>query len=249
MARRDRNLADGEGCGVSPGTVALAAFAHVLRHQSGAVGYLITYQSEQSGPCAWRRIGQYDIERLKDYGVSPDRLKILHGGTDDRPSDQFWVQPKDEAPPIKEAAPDRLADKAVMIHEYDEYQLQDSKDQEYALKGVVDLLKEYPDVKVCYMIMPPFPDEDEPADRTQEKPKEYELPMVDYKQIVESWKTKLITELKIDPNRIVVLFPTGVDEIFDGRMQSWIVPANAELPSPPKMEDDPPDDRPSVYSR
>ena len=234
----------------SPGEVALAAFAQILKASPDSVGYLVAYQTEESGPGAWRRIAQYDIRCLKSYGVDPDRLKIIHGGINEFSSDQFWVQPKNEPPPVKEAAPDRLGDKAEKIREFDEVGLEEPQEQELAFSVMADLLKEYPDAKVCYMIMPPSVDKDDSddkeADNSKEVPKKVDLPKPDFQRIAESWRAKFITDLKINPNRIVILYPTGVDETFQGTMQSWIVPANAALPSPPKVEDDPPDDGPPI---
>src|SRR5262249_35993883 len=132
----------------------LAAFAQLLHHQPDSAGYLVVSQGKESAPGAWRRIGQYDLRMLKEHGIVSDRLKIIYGGTDG-PRDEFWVLPKGQLPPTKDSAPDRLGDKAALIGSYYDFQLEDSQDQGVAFSGIADLLKEYPDAKVCYMIMPP----------------------------------------------------------------------------------------------
>jgi hypothetical protein len=241
--------------GPLPGDILTAAFADVLRHQPDSVGYIVTYQSNDDAPGAWKRVADYDVENLKEYGIGSDRLKIVYAGKDEGTTHHFWVLPKGEPLPIAEAIPDRLADKAVRIHEYDEYGFADLKAQEFAFKGIAQLLKEYPDAKVCYMVIPRVPKDDESADEDNKKPeqqteltKHTPLPKADFHQIVEQWRARLISDLKISPDRIIILYPTGVDEQFQGKMQSWLVPKNAVLPAPPKVDDDDPpnDDVPPI---
>jgi hypothetical protein len=171
---------------------------------------------------------------LKSYGIPASRLKIFHGEAGNRPAREFWVLPKNKSLPLPEAAPDRLGKEAALIREYFEYQLDSMEDQELAFKGFVDLLKEYPSAKLCFMIMPSFPEDREVG--TTNKSNKFVSPKVDFHAIVKRWQMKFISRLKINPNRIVIMSPTGVHENFYGKMHAWIVPANAELPAPPKVD-------------
>lgn len=236
-------FADGAG-GPSLGNVGLAAYADALRQQPNSVAYIVASNLRGATPGTWRRVANREVTDLQDYGIQPDRVKVIYGGTlkpekDEDPQQaklQFWILPSDARPPIKEAKPEPAPSEAVQIGSYSDYQLKFPKDERWIFEGFADVLRADERLRVCIIVWDEIPSgekyvlPDEPPD-------------VDEAKLVQKWKSELRDKLRIGENRIVIIH-AGADEFKGGTVEVWVVPIGASLPDPYASDEEPAPDEP-----
>jgi|SRR5581483_4470816 len=221
--------------GPGQGPVVSAAFAEIMRHQPDALGFIVAYQQSGEAPNTWRHFAQFEMDQIKSYGVPEKRIRVIHGGSNNEDRVQFWVQPSSMPQPVPEAPPDRLSDKAVAIGSYFADQMEEAKNQKLAFSRVTELLNDFPNSRICFVIFPQ-------SEVNLQNNKREEESEVDINDLVQKWRIELISQFNIAPDRIVILFAPATGNASGDMLQSWIVPQGANLPDPTKVDD--PDDDP-----
>lgn len=244
-------FAEGEG---SPpvGGVTLSSFADMLSQQTKATAYVVAYNGAEAVPGAWRRVAQRDVDRLRELGVEPDRVKLIYGGRSKKTNVQLWILPKTARPPVSDAGPEAPPEKAVQMETFSDYQLGSDENQQHALNDLLGVLRLNENLRVCLIVrleslapakaeeaetntsietesaVAPAPDVTEPAKGTADEI--VESPPADFQALVQKWMVELAAH-KIAADRLVVLYvPT---QEFEGNtLETWIVPAGLPLPDP-----------------
>jgi hypothetical protein len=245
------------GCGPPIMPVTEASFADVLNHQKTAAAYLVAYNGKDAAPGAWRRVAQAEVEALKSYTVDENRVKIIFGGIAKETRLQLWVLPADAPPPVKDAGPEKAPAKAIEVGTFSDYELGEPKNEQAALSRLVEMLKQFPELRLCLIVtigtwtdeveiegaqaLPePTPAHDaEPADPDPS----LEISPADIPVLVEKWKTELAKTHKIIEGRVVILFTTSSD-FTNQQLSAWVVPPNQPLPDPNAKDEERPDDDP-----
>lgn len=227
--------------------VTFEALTEVLKQQKTAVAHIVAYNGEESAPGAWRRMGQYNLQQLKDAGIEGNRLKIVYGGTKKEPSVQLWVNPADAPPPVPDVGPEQLPTKAVSLAWLVDSELGYSGIERAAFKRIVDTLRQFPTLRACVVVtfgtyeetpeasLPPIVEAEEPdqtAQPTEPEPEQEPEPEpADVAKLVEKWQDELAKKHNIGADRLVVLF-TRTDGFSNDQLEMWAVPPGAELPNP-----------------
>ena len=133
----DLNLEVDAGVGPSVGDVTLASLADMLTQQKHSQTYVVAYNGRDAVPGAWRRVAERDVDDLKQAGIKPDRIKIVYGGSMKDTTVQFWVLPQDAPPPVADAGPEPLPQKAVQMGICADYELGSLENQQTALNELL----------------------------------------------------------------------------------------------------------------
>ncbi|MDQ3684814.1 MAG: hypothetical protein M3430_04340 [Acidobacteriota bacterium] len=216
---------DGDPNGISPGRVRHAAFADMLKQQKKTRAYIVAYNGNDATPGAWRRVAQRDSQNLQDYGVETSRIKIIYGGYAGETKVQFWILPKIAPPPVKEAPPERAPGRAVRIGSFSDYQLTDTRDEQWVFKGFAEVLSNNEQLSACVIIRPRTDGADQSVDSDESQ-------KVDLLKLVEKWKADLSKLYKIQENRFHLMVIPAQEEWDEGTFETWIVPLGAALPNP-----------------
>ncbi len=236
---------DGMGAGI-PGSTD-ASFAELLSVQKKAIGYIVVHSGDDLSPGAWRNVAQQQVEAFKSLKVDTSRLKIIHGGRQQKTTLQLWVLPKDAAPPITNA-PDEPLNRTVRVGDFYAGTF-DKKNQKNFVKRLADTLQADKSVRAFIVVRLEQPIPEEPVDATEtpvveqvetpdvEAPTEpiEEEPEVDLTQLVEKFRLELAKNHRITEDRITVVFTTA-PETSSSYISLWIVPKGAPLPDPNESE-------------
>ena len=257
---------EGEGSGGPSvgGGVTMAALADMLNQQKDSQAYLVAYNGSDAVPGAWRRVAERRVDLLKQAGVNSDRIKVVYGGSMKDTTVQFWVLPQDAPPPVKDAGPEPLPQKAVQLGILTDYELGSLENQQSAINELIKVLGLDEKLRVCMIVRLESPvahEEEGPVSDlktaalgtsapNQEQPAEEPATLInqpaDIPTLIQKWTADL-TAKKIQSDRIAILFaPTR--EFETAQVEMWIVPAGLPLPDPfaeePEQSEEPAEAKP-----
>lgn len=226
----------GEGTGPPIGNSNLAGFAEVLRQQPSARAYVVVFNGEESAFRAWQRAADREVEELKKYGVSADRVTVIFGGRRETMTLQRWVLPPDAPPPAKDAPREQRPEEATLIGPYDALLLKYPADARTLFKAFAEALKADEEMTAALTVYLPSPPETKPEWAVTEPG---DKPDVDLVQLVEKWKSDLRKEYGIGEHRLLVTFvPHEGDEWDSGAVVTWLVPPGVAPPGPYDEEEE-----------
>jgi hypothetical protein len=205
---------------------ALVGLSELTRRRADALVYLVAYHGKDSAPGAWRRVTEKQIEELRGYGVTAERVKVIFGGYADEESLQLWILPRDAPPPAKQRR-ERRPGRSVQIAGLDEHTLKYNVD--WAFKGLADVLKADPQLTAC-LVVRPGPAEPEEVD-PEETVDPGEPPDVDVLQLTEKWKAEF-KKNGIGEHRLIIMVIPTREHQSAGELETWVVPPGAPLPDP-----------------
>ncbi len=226
--------------------VTFDVFAEMLKRRKDAVGYIVAFNGTESAPGAWRRVADKDLKELKSDGLTSDQIKIVYGGTRTKEGAavQLWIVPKGAPAPIPDAGPETPA-KAIQLSDMGTYELTEESVQREALEMFLDALQTSDQLKVCFVVRIDKEETGAESEVLESVPVAFDTsavadesfepnvpePEIDLFQIVEKWKTALLTKHKVPYHRIVVLYATA-REGHGSSVETWMVPAGQPLPDP-----------------
>lgn len=233
---------EGEGPGI--GDVQLAALADLLQQQPESVVYIVAYSTQGSATGAWRRAARELADKLEGgYKIAGARIKIVCGGYNAKASDtdgtelnatarvEFWIVPKDSAPPVKEAsAPEPKPEKAVQISRFDDTFLGDESNARRAFQGFADVLRNDAQIQACIIIRP-----ESMSARREAQDKESGIRRADLFALTDRWRDEM-EKLGIKRDRLFII--TTEPEEYGGTIETWLVPKGAQLPDPNAFEEE-----------
>lgn len=253
------------GTGPPVGDTTLAGFVDALMLQPETRAYLIAYSGEESAPGAWRRVSRREAESLSRAGVSANRVRVIYGGQAKELKMQLWILPADAPQPVADAGAEPRPTGAAQLGGFDAYVLRYEENQQYALKGLGDVLKSdealnafvivrlktlsVTDAEVVVETEAKATDSEATAEaetltgtnevaetEEDEDGEEAEPPDVDLAQLAEKWRGELIKEYGVGAHRIVVVIVPPRGEWETGAIETWVVPPGATAPDPFKDE-------------
>ena len=242
--------------GPSVTSVTHASLAEVLKQQKTAVVQIVAYNGEDSPPGAWRQLAKRDVERLKDLGIEPSRLKIVYGGSKKDAKVQLWVTAADAPSPVPDAGPEQPPRKTVSLSWLNDSELGYSGVERNAFRQMVRALQQFPTLRACVVVtfgtyeeteeatQPSILQEQETQETTtaSEPEVEPEPEPADVPKLVEKWREELLQKYKIGADRFVVLF-SRTDSFSNNMLETFVVPAGADLPNPNAMNEEAPQDQ------
>jgi hypothetical protein len=209
-----------------------ASFAEMLHQQKNAVAYIVVYDGEDLTPGAWRRLGQREIDKFKEFNVDASRFKLILGGHKSLTHMQHWIFPNDAPPPMADVGSERAFAKTVKAGDFNVWDLQE-KNQAAIYSRLSEVLTLDKTARAFLVVQL---EEPEPEEATQPiEPVEEETPPVDLTRLVEKWRADLAANHKIGPDRLIIVFTS--DPSFS-TLSLWFVPKGAPLPNP-KDEEEP----------
>lgn len=213
------------------GNVTLAALADILRQQPKSLAYIVAFNVQGAPPGTWRRVAKRDASKLQEYGIASDRIKIIYGG--DAPGleedvqqalIQLWVLPPDAPPPVEGTKQEKTPEQAAHLGTYNDYILKYREEERRIFEGLVEVLRADARLSVCLIIRPR-------SDALERIVTPGEPPDIDALKLAEKWKSEMAEKYMINENRIIVM-PVDADEINEGTINAWAVPAGVDLPNP-----------------
>lgn len=217
----------------SENELALAAFADHARRQPEAVAYVVAYNLSESVIGTWRRIADAEARALETEGVGRERVKIIFGGKMKGEKEaeggagaarvQLWLLPRDAPPPVREARKERRPKESQQLAAIPQYVL-GSDDEQRALKGLADVLREDENLRAFLVVKLPS------GDAAALLPEE--SPPVDMSGLAEKWRKELKAKYGVNENRVVVLTVPPREELSFGELETWVVPPGAAPPDP-----------------
>lgn len=229
-----------ESTGPSIGDVSLAAFADLLRQQPETVAYIVAYSTADSAPGAWRRAAKEIAGNLEaDYKIAADRVKILCGGYNAKADSErgasaevhLWIVPKDSPPPVaEETAPEPKPEVAVKVGQFDDQSLEDAAYARRVFQGFADVLNKDKQMQACVIIRPLSKTAEQEA-----QDKKWGIARADLHALAEAWRNDLEKKYGISRDRLFVV-TVEASEYSSGIVETWLVPAGAQLPDPNAFE-------------
>ena len=210
---------------------ASVGLSELMRRRKDASVYLVVYHNQETAPGAWRRVTGQEAEKLRGYGIAAERIKVIFGGYAREASLQLWIHPSAAPPPVKHRREHR-PERSVKVADLDQNIL--SYDPNWALRGLVDVLKADAQLTACLVVRPGPADVD---DVNPEQPVEPdEQPNVDVMQLAEKWKTEF-KKNGIGEHRLIIMVVPTREEQWGARLETWVVPPGAPLPDPSAVDD------------
>lgn len=249
---------EGEAPGPPVGDVTLASLADMLTQQKHSQAYVVAYNGRDAVPGAWRRVAERRVEALKQAGVNSERIQIVYGGSMKDTTVQFWVLPQNAPPPVKDAGPEPLPQKAVQMGIFTDYELASLENQQTAVNELIKVLRLDEKLRVCMIVRLESPvahDEEGPVNElqtaglgtsapNQEQPVEEPAGLInqpaDIPTLIQKWTIDLAAK-KIPSDRIAILFVPS-REFETSLVEMWIVPAGLPLPDPFAEEPEQPEE-------
>lgn len=238
-----------------------AAFAELLRQQTGTRAFIVAYNTKGAIPGAWRRAAKDVADGLQHgYKIEAERIEIIYAGYRERAAKkeeddetegdaivQLWILPKDAPPPAtaaKEA--EQRPSEAAHIGTFSDNMLTDSRTARRAFEGFADVLRSDEQLSACLIVRLRDKNAEEnveqsatpkpAADGPIETAKPNAAPELDLMALVEKWRADLVKDYGISEHRLVVM--TGAArEWSDGDVETWVVPRGAALPDPNAVEE------------
>src|SRR5215213_877548 len=152
-----------------------ASFADMLHQQKNAVAYIVVYDGEDLTPGAWRRLGQRDIDKFKEFNVEASRFKLVLGGHKSLTHIQHWIFPDNVPPPVDHVGSERAFAKTVRADSFYLYDL-DEKNQASIYSRLSEILTLDKTVRAFLVVRL---EEPEPEEATPREPVEQSPPPVD----------------------------------------------------------------------
>jgi hypothetical protein len=221
-------VSDDMGPGIGNSTD--ASFADMLHQQKNAVAYIVVYDGNDLTPGAWRRLGQREIDKFKEFNVEPSRFKLILGGHKSLTHMQHWIFPGDAPPPMPDVGSEKPFAKTIKAGDFYEWGLGEKNQAEIysRLSEVLTLDKTARAFLVVRLEQPEPGEATEPTEPDEESP-----PPVDLTKLVEKWRVDLATTHKIGPDRLIIMFTS---EPSQPSLSLWFVPKGAPLPDPKEDE-------------
>lgn len=202
-----------------------ASFADMLHQQKNAVAYIVVYDGEDLTPGAWRRLGQREIDKFKEFNVDASRFRLILGGHKSLTYIQHWIFPSDAPPPMADVGTERPFAKTVKAGDFNVWDLQEKNQAAiYARLSEVLTLDKTARAFLVVRLEEPEPEATAPVE---------EEPQVDLTKLVEKWRTDLAGTHKIGPDRLVIVYSS---EPSLAGLSLWFVPKGAPLPNPKEDE-------------
>lgn len=221
--------------------VTFPTFVDLLKRRQDTVAYIVAFSGTAMAPGGWRRVAQRESERMRNGGVSSDRVRIIYGGSDkatEQVKVQLWILPQSAPAPVADAGPEPPPNSTLKIGTFGEYPLGEEKGERGAFNIVLAALQTSPELRVC-IIVRVEPEEAEleaapeetPVTQVTTEPGESPRPQpANLLKLIEKWKTELAGKHKVRGDRLVLLF--AAPEFPGNSLEAWVVPRGALLPDP-----------------
>jgi len=222
-----------EEMGPGIGNSSDASFADILHQQKNAVAYVVVYDGDDLTPGAWRRLGQRDIDKFKEFNVEPSRFKLILGGHKSLTHIQHWIFPDNAPPPMPDVGSEKAFAKTVKAGDFNGWDLNEKNQASiYSRLSEILTLDKTARAFLVVRLEEPGAEEATPAEPVEESP-----PPVDLTKLVEKWRVDLANSHKIGADRFIIVYVSSPDVI--NRLSLWIVPKGAPLPNSNEDEEEP----------
>jgi hypothetical protein len=214
---------DIEEMGPGIGNSSDASFADILHQQKNAVAYVVVYDGDDLTPGAWRRLGQRDIDKFKEFNVEPSRFKLVLGGHKSLTHIQHWIFPDTAPPPVADVGSEKAFAKTIKAGDFNVYDLTE-KNQASIYSRLSEILTLDKTVRAFLIVRLEEPESEEATETVEQS-----SPAVDLAKLVEKWRVDLATTHKIGPDRLIIVYSS---EPSPSTLSLWFIPKGAPLPNP-----------------
>ncbi|HEV8168635.1 MAG TPA: hypothetical protein VGP59_04780, partial [Pyrinomonadaceae bacterium] len=191
---------DIEEMGPGIGNSSDASFADILHQQKNAVAYVVVYDGDDLTPGAWRRLGQRDIDKFKEFNVEPSRFKLVLGGHKSLTHIQHWIFPDTAPPPVADVGSEKAFAKTIKAGDFNVYDLTE-KNQASIYSRLSEILTLDKTVRAFLIVRLEEPESEEATETVEQS-----SPAVDLAKLVEKWRVDLATTHKIGPDRLIIVY-------------------------------------------